>query len=522
MAISVRSLLFREASGLRLVVGAAGVERTVTRVVDLRGGPSAAPLHEQPAPAAPPGALTLCGPERLPSDPPGQRAFVCAVASGAALVVEGDPATTVLPIALLAEAERHELPVMIQAQGGPQASERSRERGSSPPYAHACGTEGATGSHARTGDPVTDDPPVRARTVAENLASALGPGSEVALLDPELRPLPGTARPWSPALSAAIASLPSATRHDPLFRFRKEEARHGLTVRCVAVAGRTACVLVVLTRSSPDTARERALEEAVAELQAAHDEGRAPMPHELMMLRTGMRLLAGRELPAEAWRTMMAEFGLPVAGPYGLLVLAGDPAELTRAVEAAWGLGRWLVDAPTADGLLLVGRYEIFHDARAFVAGVAERLGRPVHAGLARADHRTEMGTCLEQARATARQARRRGLALITHEGLSWPELLGTALDPAGVRLVRAALREAFTVEEDGDTLLATLHAYVTNGARVDLTAEALEVHRHTVRARLRRCATLLGASMDSPDVGFGLWLLFAATARDLTDDRAD
>lgn len=52
---------------------------------------------------------------------------------------------------------------------------------------------------------------------------------------------------------------------------------------------------------------------------------------------------------------------------------------------------------------------------------------------------------------------------------------------------------------ERGHNLVATLRAYYDSGMRVDKTADALFLHRNSVRYRLDRIRILLGFDIDRP-----------------------
>ncbi|MGW0931519.1 helix-turn-helix domain-containing protein [Streptomyces sp. NPDC002644] len=54
--------------------------------------------------------------------------------------------------------------------------------------------------------------------------------------------------------------------------------------------------------------------------------------------------------------------------------------------------------------------------------------------------------------------------------------------------------------------LPGTLRAWLSLHGSWDRTAVALSVHRNTVRQRIARCAALLGADLDDPDVRMELW----------------
>ncbi|MFF9620077.1 PucR family transcriptional regulator ligand-binding domain-containing protein [Streptomyces griseosporeus] len=55
-------------------------------------------------------------------------------------------------------------------------------------------------------------------------------------------------------------------------------------------------------------------------------------------------------------------------------------------------------------------------------------------------------------------------------------------------------------------TLVETLRAWLSLHGSWDRTAVALSVHRNTVRQRIARCAALLDADLDDPDVRMELW----------------
>ncbi|MBK3581170.1 helix-turn-helix domain-containing protein, partial [Streptomyces sp. MBT65] len=54
--------------------------------------------------------------------------------------------------------------------------------------------------------------------------------------------------------------------------------------------------------------------------------------------------------------------------------------------------------------------------------------------------------------------------------------------------------------------LVETLRTWLSLHGSWDRTAVALAVHRNTVRQRITRCAALLGADLDDPDVRMELW----------------
>lgn len=76
------------------------------------------------------------------------------------------------------------------------------------------------------------------------------------------------------------------------------------------------------------------------------------------------------------------------------------------------------------------------------------------------------------------------------------------ASDADAARLAKLLVGELEREDaERGSGLVATLRAYYATGARVDKTAEALFLHRNSVRYRLDRIRLLTGLDIDRPDV---------------------
>jgi PucR family transcriptional regulator, purine catabolism regulatory protein len=56
-----------------------------------------------------------------------------------------------------------------------------------------------------------------------------------------------------------------------------------------------------------------------------------------------------------------------------------------------------------------------------------------------------------------------------------------------------------------------SLHAYLAANGQGDPAAKALGIHRHTLRARMKKVAELLNRDLDEPGVRAELWIAFAA-----------
>lgn len=120
------------------------------------------------------------------------------------------------------------------------------------------------------------------------------------------------------------------------------------------------------------------------------------------------------------------------------------------------------------------------------------------------ADH-TGLAAALAQAERAREAARSRGGGPVRAAELPGG-LLGLADTPAGTRMAEELLAPLLA-ERSGADLLASLRAYLAASGRWDAAAEALGVHRHTLRYRMRRIRELLPADLDDPDVRAELWI---------------
>ena len=87
--------------------------------------------------------------------------------------------------------------------------------------------------------------------------------------------------------------------------------------------------------------------------------------------------------------------------------------------------------------------------------------------------------------------------------------------DPSAAELARLLLAPLEREDEErGNNLTATLRAYYASGARVDRTADALFLHRNSVRYRLDRIRLLMGLDIDQPHVIAALTIALACRDR--------
>lgn len=120
-----------------------------------------------------------------------------------------------------------------------------------------------------------------------------------------------------------------------------------------------------------------------------------------------------------------------------------------------------------------------------------------------------DLGTALVQAERALAAARRAGdREPVEYDGLPGQGLL-SVLDPDLARGFADALLAPLRAEP---ALLTSLRAYLAAGGRLEEAARDLDVHRHTLRTRVRRVADLLGRDLDDPGVRAELWVALAVT----------
>ncbi|MFD8253642.1 helix-turn-helix domain-containing protein [Streptomyces werraensis] len=112
----------------------------------------------------------------------------------------------------------------------------------------------------------------------------------------------------------------------------------------------------------------------------------------------------------------------------------------------------------------------------------------------------------IQAARALAR-ARATRAPLLRHG--ERPTALTDLVPPAEAD---AHARALLAPMEESPALVDTLRTWLSLHGSWDRTAVALDVHRNTVRQRIARCASLLDADLDDPDVRMELWFALRRT----------
>ncbi|MEU0488401.1 PucR family transcriptional regulator [Nocardiopsis sp. NPDC006139] len=149
------------------------------------------------------------------------------------------------------------------------------------------------------------------------------------------------------------------------------------------------------------------------------------------------------------------------------------------------------------------GRTVLLASADTPAAALADLLDGPV--GISEPADYTGLAVALAQAERAREAARSRGGGPVRAAELPGG-LLGLADTPAGARMAEELLAPLLA-ERSGAELLASLRAYLAASGRWDAAADALGVHRHTLRYRMRRIRDLLPVDLDDPDVRAELWM---------------
>lgn len=223
---------------------------------------------------------------------------------------------------------------------------------------------------------------------------------------------------------------------------------------------------------------------------------------------------------AELARRIGAEAGIVRAGRDGAADVLGDEppaAVLSDALgmlqagrRAARTLDDWslqTVGAATAlTGVLAIGRGSVHDDAERAVitsvvalAGLAGIADRDAHAASA-ADTAARLAALKSAVQA----------ALVASEPS--PAVVAEPLDPSDPAALVHPLLEHDAAT--GDDLVETLGTWLRCDAVAEATALRLGIHRHTVRARLRRAAELLDRDLDAFPVRAEVWAALHAVGR--------
>lgn len=228
-----------------------------------------------------------------------------------------------------------------------------------------------------------------------------------------------------------------------------------------------------------------------------------------------MELVSGRSGAGIPDRAQTLDYDL--GRPHRVLIIeftpdAGDRETITNALRRAARMTEvGSLFAVQQDRVILLANHEVPWDS-VRAATAAELRSSQCRLGVGRQCDSVEdfPHSYLEAEHALQLQKSMGGNQMMTvFDDLGIYQLLSDAADPRAV--------EAFTrrwlgqlLDHDaihGSQLVLTLTAYLDSGGRYDQTAEALFVHRNTLKYRLGRIREVSGLALGSPDINFNLQL---------------
>lgn len=148
---------------------------------------------------------------------------------------------------------------------------------------------------------------------------------------------------------------------------------------------------------------------------------------------------------------------------------------------------------------------------RDFDEAVADRPG--LHVGVSQPMLYDSVQQGLDQALAALRRALSNDQALLRYRPATADGMLAAVQRVPGLdSLARGVLGSLIEVDRGrSDALIATLRAWLDAGGQWEAAANRLQVHRHTLRARIEKCARVLDVDLRDPTVRHELWLALQA-----------
>ncbi|MGA4841809.1 PucR family transcriptional regulator [Streptomyces sp. G45] len=402
-------------------------------------------------------------------------------AGGAALGFGVAPVHEEVPRALVAACDRHGLPLL---EVPPRTTFSGVARAVWQLMAEARHTELRRVAQAQAGLAAAAARPDPVPALLRQLAARLDGYAALYAADGTVTQSAGP--PPGPAARAALARLTGVVRH-PAEPHPAEprpapasgaDTADGSHLAAYALAGAKGLALgVAAPRREPgDHTIAQVAAVLLALLTAAH-QGAAESARTAALV----RLLLG---------AAPAEVAPLLGGDRWTVVRArarGTGGAPPAAASLAVALGSTLVDTAADDVTLLLPADRGVTPHSGWTLGASAPADA---AGLAAAD--------AQAARALARAEATRA-PLVRHRGTGLSALVSPTEAAAHARALLAPLGGNAALTE-------TLRTWLSLHGSWDRTATALSVHRNTVRQRVTRCATLLNADLDDPDVRMELW----------------
>lgn len=206
--------------------------------------------------------------------------------------------------------------------------------------------------------------------------------------------------------------------------------------------------------------------------------------------------------------------GYDLDSPHRVAVITSptDNEDLESAVaRAARHFGLREITGSDGSDIVLLVTHEL--DWSAFTDHLSDALhGQPVYVGTSRERPSAfDLGDAIAEARTAARLAPSLSRGVVHFENLGLLQLLiGSTSMVELDEYVNSWLGPVVEYDADrGTELVRTLATYLETGGSVDQTAQALFIHRSTLKYRLSRVSDLIGRPLSDPDVRFSLQLAY-------------
>ena len=338
------------------------------------------------------------------------------------------------------------------------------------------------------------------RAILRTLSSRLG--TWVALFDAAGRPLslPGIAEVPASVEPAVVERARMLLRKSTPASIRVAEP-HAATLQTIGQSGRLGGVLAVGADTPLDSAHSDLVESVIALASISLEQQRAVSDARLRV-RTGVieLLLAGRA--EEASRSATALWGRMPTPP----LLAGQVVGFTGSQSL---LDELELSATAEPGILFFAEREedlLILVAREGLAGVAELLQKhDAAAGFAELHRWEDLSRALAEAAHAAGQSSEPGV--IEFSAIADRGVIGMLRNNGGPLVARRMLAPLDQLAPaHRERLLAAATAWFAANTAWDPAARTLDIHRHTLRARIDELGELLGLDLSTFDGRAQLW----------------
>ncbi|MEV0697177.1 PucR family transcriptional regulator ligand-binding domain-containing protein [Saccharopolyspora sp. NPDC050389] len=512
MALRMADVLGLPGLDLRLLAGSGGLHREVrwAHVIELT----------DPVPWLRGGELVLTVGLGLPEDPEGQRAYVRRLADAGCAGLGFPPGEirTELPPAVLRAADECDFPVVAAIESTPfiaiteavaqwYADHRSHQE------RQALKAQDAMARAALRSGPAG---------IVRELAA--GTGGEVLLLDSadHVRAAePPERRDWHEAVRAAV-------RRDTRGALGMTFGDLEIHVASTGISGSPSGWLAVAS-APPVAAHVRILANHAANLVGVGVEGVRAARAKTHQQRAAIFAAALEENSATLWNRLEDACPLPTP-PYEVVALRADDAEppklarivldtLTEVIDDT-ALEERLVVCPLPEALVVVLPDTNPRTGRALAERLSTRAGQ-VHAGAATARDRAELPATIY--RATSALSRSGDVYRHADELAASALFQGVFDGPAVDRFVDSVLEPLRRQDErrraGTPSLVECVRTFLDEGQNLEAAARKLDIHRNTLRTRLRTAERVTNRSLDEPQDRLELWLATTLERRDATAD---